>query len=35
LEEIGRCRTVFLVEEASIAEIKKALEENEGRRIVR
>jgi PHP family Zn ribbon phosphoesterase len=35
LEEIGRCRTAFLVEEACIAEIKKALEENEGRRIIR
>jgi PHP family Zn ribbon phosphoesterase len=35
LEEIGRCRTAFLVEEASIEEIKRALEEREGRRIVR
>ncbi len=34
LDEIGRCRTVLLIEEASIAEIKKALEENQGRRIV-
>ena len=34
-EEIGRCRTVFLVEEASIEEIRKALEERAGRRIVR
>jgi PHP family Zn ribbon phosphoesterase len=32
-EEIGRCRTVFLVEEASIEEIIKALEEKAGRRI--
>ncbi len=35
VEEIGRCRTGFLVEEASIEEIRKALEEKEGRRIVR
>ena len=34
-DEIGRCRTVFLVEEASIEEIRKALEEQEGRRVVR
>jgi len=35
LEEIGRCRTVILLEEVCIAEINKALRENEGRRIVR
>ena len=34
-EDIGRCRTIFLVEEASIEEIRKALEEKEGRRIIR
>ncbi len=33
-DEIGRRRTVFLIEEASIAEIKKALQQQEGRRIV-
>jgi 3',5'-nucleoside bisphosphate phosphatase len=35
VEEIGRCRTVFLIEEASIEEIRKALEEKEGRKVVR
>jgi len=35
LDEIGRCRTTFLIEEASIAELKKALDEKEGRSIMR
>lgn len=34
VEEIGRCRTAFLIEKASIPEIKQALEEKAGRRIV-
>jgi PHP family Zn ribbon phosphoesterase len=34
-EEIGRCCTRFLIEKASIGEIKKALSEQEGRRILR
>lgn len=34
-EEIGRCCTRFLVEKASIGEIKKALRGQEGRRILR
>jgi PHP family Zn ribbon phosphoesterase len=35
LEKVGQCRTVFLLEEVSVAEIRKALGENEGRRIAR
>lgn len=34
-KEIGRCCTRFLIEKASIGEIKKALSEQEGRRILR
>jgi len=34
-EEVGRCCTTFFLEKVSIEEIKKALREQEGRRIVR
>ncbi|MCD6161425.1 MAG: PHP domain-containing protein [candidate division Zixibacteria bacterium] len=34
-DEIGQCYTRFLVEKANIGEIKKALREQEGRRILR